>query len=54
MLLHLAVLYTPSLATVFQLAPLSVQDWRSVAAFSLPLVLLEECLKLLARCLHVS
>jgi len=53
-LLHLAVLYTPSLATVFQLAPLSVQDWRSVAAFSLPLVLLEECLKLLARCLHVS
>ena len=53
-LLHLSVLYTPSLATIFQLAPLSSEDWRSVMMFSLPLVLLEEGLKLLARCMHVS
>ena len=53
-LLHLSVLYTPSLATIFQLAPLTVDDWRSVLMFSLPLVLLEEGLKLLARCMHVS
>ena len=54
MLLHLSVLYTPRLAAIFQLAPLSQQDWFSVASLSLPLVLLEELLKLLARCLHVS
>ena len=53
-LLHLSVLYTPSLASLFQLAPLSAEDWRSVMMFSLPLVLLEEALKLLARCMHVS
>ena len=53
-LLHLSVLYTPSLATIFQLAPLTSDDWRSVLMFSLPLVLLEEGLKLLARCMHVS
>jgi Ca2+-transporting ATPase len=53
-LLHLAVLYTPTLASVFQLAPLTQQDWRAIAMFSLPLVLLEEGLKLLARCMHVS
>ena len=45
-LLHLSVLYTPSLATIFQLAPLSSEDWRSVMMFSLPLVLLEEGLNL--------
>ena len=53
-LLHLSVLYTPSLASLFQLAPLAAEDWRSVMMFSLPLVLLEEALKLLARCMHVS
>ena len=53
-LLHLSVLYTPSLATIFQLAPLTKQDWHSVALFALPLVLLEELLKLLARCVGDS
>ena len=48
-LLHLSVLYTPSLATIFQLAPLTKQDWISVAWFAGPLVLLEELLKLGAR-----
>ena len=32
----------------------AAEDWRSVTMFSLPLVLLEEGLKLLARCMHVS
>jgi len=50
-LLHLGVLYTPSLATLFQLSPLSKLEWKIVAAFSLPLVLLEEILKFFARIL---
>lgn len=48
-LLHVSVLYTPPLAAIFQLAPLSKQDWYTVAAFALPLVLLEEVLKLGSR-----
>ena len=48
-LLHLAVLYTPALASLFQLAPLTKADWTSVAMFALALVLLEELLKLGAR-----
>jgi len=50
-LLHLSVLYTPSLAALFQLTPLSKLEWKIVAAFSLPLVLLEEILKIFGRIL---
>ena len=51
MLLHISVLYEPRLAAIFQLAPLAKDHWRTVAYFSAPLVLLEEMLKLWARCL---
>lgn len=51
MLLHMLVLYVPQLATLFQLAPLSRMDWQTVAAWSLPLVALEELLKHFARVL---
>ena len=40
-----------ALAAIFQLAPLAKDHWRTVAYFSAPLVLLEEMLKLWARCL---
>jgi len=51
MLLHMSVLYVPQLAALFQLAPLTRLDWQTVAAWSLPLVLLEEILKYFARLL---
>jgi len=53
-LLHLGVLYTPQLASIFQLAPLTKADWYTVAAFALPLVLLEEALKLGARIMRTE
>jgi len=53
-LLHLGVLYSKPLAAIFQLAPLSKQDWYTVAAFAGPLVLLEELLKLGARCMRTE
>jgi len=53
-LLHLGVLYSPKLAALFQLAPLSKSDWYTVAAFAGPLVLLEELLKLAARCMNLA
>jgi len=51
MLLHVGVLYVPQLASLFQLAPLTKADWKMVAAWSLPLVLLEEVLKYFGRML---
>eukprot|EP00611_Tribonema_gayanum_P023854 TRINITY_DN50_c2_g1_i1.p1 TRINITY_DN50_c2_g1~~TRINITY_DN50_c2_g1_i1.p1 ORF type:complete len:537 (-),score=175.61 TRINITY_DN50_c2_g1_i1:332-1942(-) len=48
-LLHLAVLYTPAAADAFGLSPLSWEDWRYVAQFGLPIVLLEESLKAVGR-----
>ena len=44
-LLHICVLYTPYLNTVFGLRPLSLLEWRVVIALSLPIVLVEEGLK---------
>ncbi|KAL1524870.1 hypothetical protein AB1Y20_019750 [Prymnesium parvum] len=49
MLLHLSVLYIAPLASLFQLSPLTKLDWKMVAAWSLPLVLLEEILKVISR-----
>ena len=47
--LHLGVMYHPAIAPMLQLAPLTKQDWISVAWFAGPLVLLEEVLKLGAK-----
>jgi len=47
--LHLLVVYWPPLANVFGLAPLNAAEWRVVAAFALPVVLLEEVLKYIGR-----
>ena len=54
LILHFAVLYTPVLAAIFQLSPLTRSGWLTVAAFSLPLVLLEEMIKLYARKLNIE
>ena len=53
-LLHLSVLYAKPLAGLFKLAPLTKGDWYTVAAFALPLVMLEELLKLGARIMRTE
>eukprot|EP00438_Fugacium_kawagutii_P009353 Skav212071 [mRNA] locus=scaffold867:51197:54487:+ [translate_table: standard] len=47
-ILHCVILYTP-LASVFGVCPLDAHDWVLVAAFSLPVLLLDEILKFLSR-----
>ena len=42
-------LYLPRGADIFALSPLTRADWRAVAYFALPLVVLEEGLKLAGR-----
>jgi len=51
-LLHAAVIYCRPLATLFQLVPLTRDDWKSIACFALPLLVLEELLKLIGRLLR--
>lgn len=47
-ILHCVILYTP-LASVFGVCPLDGHDWVLVAAFSLPVLLLDEILKFISR-----
>merc|ERR1719361_3372732 len=47
--LHFVILYVEVMATVFQVTPLSVAQWITVMKFSLPVILLDELLKFVAR-----
>jgi len=49
MTLHFVVLYVDILSTVFQVTPLNLEEWFAVAKISLPVVLLDETLKFVAR-----
>ncbi|XP_030081196.1 calcium-transporting ATPase sarcoplasmic/endoplasmic reticulum type isoform X2 [Drosophila hydei] len=47
--LHFVILYVEVLSTVFQVTPLSAEEWLTVMKFSIPVVLLDETLKFVAR-----
>ncbi|XP_046680191.1 calcium-transporting ATPase sarcoplasmic/endoplasmic reticulum type [Homalodisca vitripennis] len=47
--LHFVILYVEILSTVFQVCPLTGDEWLTVMKFSLPVVLLDETLKFVAR-----
>jgi Ca2+ transporting ATPase len=47
--LHFVILYIEVLSTVFQVTPLNVDEWLTVMKFSIPVVLLDETLKFVAR-----
>lgn len=49
MTLHFIILYVDILSTVFQVMPLSVSQWVAVLKISLPVLLLDEALKFVAR-----
>ena len=49
MLLHVAILYVPWLAAIFNVMPLSVHEWLAVISFSFPVILIDEVLKFFAR-----
>merc|ERR1740131_701409 len=46
--LHFVILYVDILATVFQVQPLTGAQWIAVIKISLPVILLDEVLKLIA------
>jgi Ca2+ transporting ATPase len=47
--LHFVILYVEVLSGVFQVTPLGIDEWLVVMKFSIPVVLLDEVLKLVAR-----
>eukprot|EP00049_Salpingoeca_infusionum_P000349 m.39301 g.39301 ORF g.39301 m.39301 type:complete len:1162 (-) comp10296_c0_seq1:231-3716(-) len=47
--LHFMILYVPFMASLFQLVPLSWNEWQWVLVFSVPVIFLDEILKLIAR-----
>merc|ERR1712165_492838 len=47
--LHFMILYVDFMAVVFQITPLSFAQWICVMKFSLPVILLDELLKYVAR-----
>ncbi|CAN6723799.1 unnamed protein product [Malus baccata var. baccata] len=47
--LHFLILYVPFLAQVFGIVPLSLNEWLLVLAVSLPVILIDEVLKLVGR-----
>jgi Ca2+ transporting ATPase len=46
--LHFAILYIPSLATLFAIAPLNWTEWKAVLYISAPVLLIDEVLKFLS------
>ncbi|XP_062006214.1 calcium-transporting ATPase 1, endoplasmic reticulum-type-like [Rosa rugosa] len=47
--LHFLILYVPFLAQIFGIVPLSLNEWLLVLAVSLPVILIDEILKLVGR-----
>ncbi|BGP37892.1 hypothetical protein JCM10450v2_001828 [Rhodotorula kratochvilovae] len=45
MALHFMILYVPFFATLFQITPLNVAEWKAVVAISFPVILIDEVLK---------
>ncbi|XP_067930205.1 calcium-transporting ATPase sarcoplasmic/endoplasmic reticulum type-like isoform X3 [Watersipora subatra] len=49
MALHFMILHVPFLSTVFQITPLTLGHWVAVLKISLPVIILDESLKFMAR-----
>ena len=48
-LLHVAILYNPTLASIFSVVALGADEWRAVLFLSFPVILIDEILKLMTR-----
>lgn len=46
---HFAIVYIPFLASIFGIVPLSFNEWLLVLLFSLPVILIDEVLKVIGR-----
>jgi len=49
MTLHFVILHVEILSQVFQVTPLNLEEWLAVVKISVPVVLIDETLKFVAR-----
>jgi len=49
LLLHSMILYVPMFNTIFSIAPLSLNDWILVFLFSVPVIFIDEVLKIISK-----
>ena len=49
MVLHVVLLYTPFLQSLFGIVPLNLNEWIAVTAISVPIIFIDEALKLVER-----
>jgi len=47
--LHMVILYIPVFAQIFSIVPLTLNDWAVVMVFSLPVIIIDEVLKMFGR-----
>lgn len=48
-LCHVFILYVPVMNSIFGITPLSLQEWGMVVGFSIPVILIDEVLKIFGR-----
>lgn len=48
-MLHCLIMYVPVLASIFNVCPLNKHDWGMVLMWSIPVIVIDEFLKLIAR-----
>ncbi|XP_025091372.1 calcium-transporting ATPase sarcoplasmic/endoplasmic reticulum type-like isoform X2 [Pomacea canaliculata] len=49
MILHFLILYVDVMSVIFQITPLSLEEWVAVLKISIPVIILDETLKFVAR-----
>ena len=47
--LHFMILYVPVLSSLFSIVPLNGEEWLAVILISLPIILIDEIMKLVSR-----
>jgi Ca2+-transporting ATPase len=52
--IHFFVLYVPWLAKIFAVMPLTTHDWKLVMAFSFPVIIIDEVLKVFGRIINTG
>jgi Ca2+ transporting ATPase len=49
MILHFMILYVPFFAQIFVIVPLNLEEWKAVMWISIPVIIIDEILKLISR-----